>query len=197
MSKKIIDVSAYQGAIDWSKASKEIEGVILRASTQNGIIDYRFMENLNGALQNGVQSISAYKFAYTRLYIPAYMEACETLDLLESHGALRWLDMFYLDLEAWSGRDYTQSECNEVIRGYRDAAQDYGVKFGLYFNYNYAKNIVNSYWKFLPLWIARYNSNLGDVSPWTPKLWQYTDKGSIAGIKGNVDISKVIENETI
>lgn len=193
---KIIDVSAYQGAIDWKQAAQEIKGVILRATTQNGKIDTRFMENLNGALQNGVESISAYKFAYTRTYIAAYMEACKTLDMLDSYGALRWLDMFYLDLEAWGGRDYTTGEANEVIRGYKDAAQDFNIKFGLYFNYNYARNIVDDYWKCLPLWIARYNSSLGDVTPWTPKLWQYTDKGTIAGIKGNVDISKEVEQCT-
>lgn len=191
----IIDISAYQGAIDWEQAAKEIKGVILRSTTQNGKIDTRFMENLNGALKNGVESISAYKFAYTRTHIAAYMEACKTLDLLDGYGALRWLDMFYLDLESWGGRDYTSGEANEVIRGYMEAAQEYGVKFGLYFNYNYAKHIVDDYWKCLPLWIARYNSSLGDVSPWKPKLWQYTDMGTIAGISGNVDISKYVEDE--
>ncbi len=190
---KIIDVSAYNGAIDWSKAAQEIDGAILRTTTQNGKIDTRFMENLNGALQNSVKTIDGYKFAYTREYIPAYVEACKTLDTLDSHGALSFLRYFFLDLEAWGGRDYTKQECDAVIKGYRDACQDFDVKFGLYFNWNYAKNIVDDYWRYLPLWIARYNSSLGDVSPWSPILWQYTSTGTIAGINGNVDISKEIE----
>ena len=190
---KIIDVSAYQGSIDWSKASKEISGVIIRSTTQNGKIDTRFMENLNGALQNGVQTIDAYKFAYTRSYIPAYMEACKTLETLSGYGALRWLRRFWLDIEAFGGRDFTTAECNEVIRGYKDAAQDFNLDLGLYFNYNYAKNIVDNYWKCLPLWIARYNSSLGNVTPWSPEIWQYTDKGTIDGISGYVDISKEVE----
>lgn len=190
---KIIDVSAYQGAIDWKQAAQEIDGAILRTTTQNGKIDTRFMENLNGALQNSIKTIDGYKFAYTREYIPAYVEACKTLDLLDYHGALSFLRYFFLDLEAWDGRDYTREEANAVIKGYRDACQDFGVKFGLYFNWNYAKNIVDTYWRYLPLWIARYNSSLGDVSPWSPILWQYTPTGTIAGIKGNVDISKEIE----
>lgn len=190
---KIIDVSAYQGAIDWKQAAQEIDGAILRTTTQNGKLDTRFMENLNGALQNSVKTIDGYKFAYTREYIPAYVEACKTLDLLDYHGALSFLRYFFLDLEAWDGRDYTKQEADAVIKGYRDACQDFGVKFGLYFNWNYAKNIVDTYWRYLPLWIARYNSSLGDVSPWNPILWQYTSTGTIAGIKGNVDISKEIE----
>lgn len=190
---KIIDLSAYNGAIDWSKASQEIDGVILRTTTQNGKIDTRFMENLNGALQNSVKTIDGYKFAYTREYIPAYVEACKTLATLDAHGALSFLRYFFLDLEAWGGRDYTTQECDAVIKGYRDACQDFGVKFGLYFNWNYAKNIVDTYWRYLPLWIARFNSSLGDVSPWSPILWQYTSTGTIAGISGNVDISKEME----
>ena len=190
---KIIDVSAYQGAIDWKQAAQEIDGAILRTTTQNGKLDTRFMENLNGALQNSVKTIDGYKFAYTREYIPAYVEACKTLDLLDYHGVLSFLRYFFLDLEAWDGRDYTKQEADAVIKGYRDACQDFGVKFGLYFNWNYAKNIVDTYWRYLPLWIARYNSSLGDVSPWSPILWQYTSTGTIAGIKGNVDISKEIE----
>lgn len=190
---KIIDVSAYNGSIDWSKAVQEIDGAILRTTTQNGKIDTRFMENLNGALQNSVKTIDGYKFAYTREYIPAYVEACKTLDLLDSHGALSFLRYFFLDLEAWGGRDYTKQECDAVIKGYRDACQDFDVKFGLYFNWNYAKNIVDEYWRYLPLWVARYNSSLGDVSPWSPILWQYTSSGTIAGISGAVDISKEIE----
>lgn len=190
---KIIDVSAYQGAIDWKQAAQEIDGAILRTTTQNGKLDTRFMENLNGALQNSVKTIDGYKFAYTRDYIPAYVEACKTLDLLDYHGALSFLRYFFLDLEAWDGRDYTKQEADAVIKGYRDACQDFDVKFGLYFNWNYAKNIVDNYWRYLPLWIARYNSSLGDVSPWSPILWQYTSTGTIAGIKGNVDISKEIE----
>ena len=192
---KIIDVSAYQGAIDWKQAAQEIDGAILRTTTQNGKIDTRFMENLNGALQNSVKTIDGYKFAYTREYIPAYVEACKTLDLLDYHGALSFLRYFFLDLEAWAGRDYTKQEADAVIKGYRDACQDFSVKFGLYFNWNYAKNIVDTYWRYLPLWIARYNSSFGDVSPWSPILWQYTSTGTIAGIKGNVDISKEISNE--
>lgn len=190
---KIIDVSAYQGAIDWKQAAQEIDGAILRTTTQNGKLDTRFMENLNGALQNSVKTIDGYKFAYTREYIAAYVEACKTLDLLDYHGALSFLRYFFLDLEAWDGRDYTKQEADAVIKGYRDACEDFGVKFGLYFNWNYAKNIVDTYWRYLPLWIARYNSSLGDVSPWSPILWQYTSTGTIAGIKGNVDISKEVE----
>ena len=192
---QIIDVSAYQGVINWETVGKQdIDKVILRTTTQNGSIDARFMQNLNGALTNTKCTIDGYKFAYTREYVAAYIEACRTFETLLDKGALKFLEYFWLDLEGFGGRDYTREETDAVIKGYKDAAQEYGVKLGLYFNYNYAKNIVDPVWHYiLPLWIARYNKTLGDVSPWKPLMWQYTSEGKVDGIRGNVDISKYCE----
>ena len=194
----IIDVSSNQGRIDWLKVSKEVDGVILRATIKNGKLDSRFMEYYNGILKNSnskLQSISAYKFSYERDYIGAYREACECLQTLLDHGIrMQVLDCFYCDIEQWGGRDYTTAEADAVLKGYRDACHEFGVKFGMYFNYNYAKHIVNpQVWKRYPLWIARYNKTLGDVSPWTPVLWQYTSTGTVSGITTNVDISKELK----
>lgn len=187
----IIDVSAYQGKIDFDEIAKQdIDRIILRTTTQNGKIDTRFMENLNGALQKTKCTIDGYKFAYTREYVPAYMECIKTLELLQDKGALKFLNMFWLDLEKFGNADFTTEQADATIKGYADACKEYNVKMGLYFNYNYAKNIVNDVWHYIfPLWIARYNTTLGDVSPWQPAIWQYTSSGSVGGISGNVDIS--------
>lgn len=193
----ILDISSNQGKINWEKVSKSgVERVILRATTQNGKLDVRTMENYNGILQNmndTMKSIDFYKFSYVRNYAAARMECLKTLDALEEHGIrLEVMDRFYLDLEGHGGRDYTKDEANEVILGYRDQCREMGVQLGLYFNYNYAKNIVDDVWYFMPLWIARYNSTLGDTGRWKPHLWQYTSKGTIDGISNYVDISKRI-----
>ena len=191
--KKIIDVSAYQGEIDFAGVAQECDHVILRTTTQNGNIDTRFMENLNGCLQSSIETIDGYKFAYAKGYIPAYMEACKTFDTLQELNALRFLNRFWLDLEPIKGVTHTTEQANEIIKGYRDAAQDFNVPLGLYFNYSYAKHVIDSYWCILPIWLARYNKEMGDVSPFTPLLWQYTGSGTCAGIKGNVDVSMEIE----
>lgn len=190
----IIDVSSYQGEIDWKKVSKTgVSKVIHRATTKNGDLDTRLMQNYNGILQNmndALNYFDVYKFSYEREYIPARVEAMKTIfNLLEKN--IKY-DVLWLDLEGHSGRDYTKEECNNVIMAYFDTCNDFNIKLGLYFNYNYAKNIVDDFWKCLPLWIARYNNVLGNVSPWNPEMWQYTSKGAIDGINGYVDISKEI-----
>lgn len=197
----ILDISSNQGVIDWAKVSKDpqkVNGVILRATTRNGNLDVRTVQNYNGILQNmndNLNGLSFYKFSYARDYMSARIECMKTLHRLFDAGIRKdIIDMFYLDLEAWGGRDYTRDECNEVITGYFNVCNEMDVNLGLYFNYNYAKNIVDPVWHYvLPLWIARYNSTIGDVKPWKPILWQYTSKGHVDGINGNVDISKKVD----
>lgn len=191
----IIDISSNQAKIDWEKVSKSgVTDVIMRATTKNGQLDTRVIENYNGILKNMndvLNTLSFYKFSYVRTYSEARMECMKTLYALFEKGIRRdVIDKLYLDLEAWGGRDYTNIECNEVIMGYLDQCINMGVQLGLYFNYNYAKHIVDPIWKDLPLWIARYNATLGDVTPWKPILWQYTSNGHVDGITTAVDISK-------
>lgn len=191
----IIDISTYQGDIDWKKVSNAgVHKVILRSTVKSGNLDPRFMKNYNGILQNTnevMKELDAYKFSYTRDIGHAYMECAKTLETLKEHGVrLQVFDYFWLDLESWGGRDYTTDEANEVILGYLNATSQYDVKLGIYANFNYIKHIIDPYWKKLPLWIARYNNSLGNVEPWKPYMWQYTDKGRVDGIVGNVDMSR-------
>lgn len=193
---RIIDVSSYQGAIDWAQVSNvsDIKGAIVRTTIKNGNLDPRCIENINGALShfNGhFNYVAGYKFAYANSYITAYMEAVKTLELLGDRGALKFLSRFYLDLENRPAR-FTKSEANEVIKGYLEACNEYGVVLGLYCNYDYIKHVIDDYWKSLPLWLARYNNTMGDISPFTAELWQFTSAGSVPGIKGNVDISREV-----
>ena len=191
----VIDLSSYNGQIDFEELRKEpIERVILRSTTKNGKLDVRFMENLNGFLTKTGATIDAYKFAYARKTIPAFLEAAKTFQKLREAGALGFIQTFWLDLEDFDGRAHTSEEVNEVIFGYYKAAHEYHVELGLYFNYNYAMHIVDPFWNnLMPLWIARYNKTLGDTGEWKPVLWQYTSKGVVNGITGNVDISKELK----
>ena len=192
---KIIDVSAYQGAIDWNKvaANKEIKGIILRSTVKSGQLDPRFCENINAIIRTyNAAFIGAYKFAYTTDYIDAYVEAYNALEKMDRCGALAFIDRFFLDLENWSNH-YTKKEANEVIKGYMDACKDFNVNFGLYCNYDYLKRVIDPTWAHLYLWYARYNKTMGDIAPFKANIWQYTSKGKIDGINGDVDVSEVIE----
>ena len=187
-----IDISSHNGAIDWSQAAKEsIDGVILRATTKNNKLDVRTIENYNGILQNlssQIHELSFYKFSYARDYVTARVEAMKCLNELSEHGLL--CDKLYLDLELWDGRDYTKDEANEVILAYYDVWDNY--RFGLYTNYDYLKRIIDPIWYKLPIWLARWSSTMGDTMGANVVLWQYSNKGKIAGIETDVDLSRKV-----
>lgn len=192
---KIIDVSKYQGKIDW-RAVSEVEdliGVIFRTTTKNGELDEGLIENHKNAKLNfndHFNVVEGYKMTYARNYIDARIECFNTISKLDS--ALIDIDMLWLDLEKQGEHEMTSKECDEVIMAYCDQCYLMGIKLGLYFNRNYALNIVNPRWNHLPLWVARYNRELGDIGNWKAKYWQYTDCGQIDGIEKIVDISKVL-----
>lgn len=192
---RIIDVSKYQGKIDWRAVSEveDLAGVIFRTTTQNGKLDEGLIENYKNAKMNfndHFNVIEGYKFTYATNYVDARIECFDVISKLDA--AEIEIDRLWLDLEKQGLYDMTSKQCDEVIVGYCDQCCLMGISLGLYFNRNYALNIVNERWNHLPLWIARYNRDLGDIGNWKAKYWQFTDKGLIDGIEKNVDISKVL-----
>lgn len=191
-----LDISSNQGLIDWKKVSenKEIDGVILRATTKNNALDVRTMENYNGILQNvsaQINELSVYKFSYAKDYQSARIESTKCLCVLATYGIK--FDRFYLDIEA-NPTDYKTDESSAIILAYMDTLAQFGVddKFALYFNYNYLKNIIDPMFRRFPIWLARYNKEMGDTFGANVVLWQYTSKGKVNGINGDVDLSKVV-----
>lgn len=192
----IIDVSSFQGCIDWGKVIKngDVDRVVFRSTTKNGNLDTRFMENYNGLLKNQFKGIlDVYKFAYSKTFDSALVEAKKALETLYSKGVLRGVNIFWLDLENIDGVKFSQKQAAEVIGAYRVMCESYGVEFGIYANYDYVKNVLPKWASMYPLWLARYNSITGDVSPFNIEMWQYTANGRIDGISVAVDLSRYVK----
>ena len=190
----IIDISSYNGKIDFKEmaAKENIERVILRGTTRNGELDTRFMENLNGILQElpTETEINVYKFSYARNFADAAVEAYNLISKLLHTGVIKIFDCIWLDLEKWDDRDYTYKEAGEVISAYSLVCRSFGLKFGIYCSYNYLTCIIPKWAQLFPIWLARWSSKMRNCEPFKVEIWQYTSTGSCAGIKGNVDISK-------
>lgn len=191
----IIDISSYNGKIDFTAmaASENIERVIMRGTTKNGELDTRLIENINGAcanLSNDVP-IDVYKFSYARNNADATVEAYNLIASLKLHGLFSIIDTIWLDLEDFDGRSHTTKEAAEIIAAYASVCALFGAKFGIYCNYNYLKHILPKWAKIYKIWLARWGTaTIGDTFDFDVILWQYTSKGTCAGIKGDVDLSK-------
>lgn len=196
----ILDISSYNGVIDWHEvfAKNDISKVVLRSTTKNGNLDTRFIQNLNGILENsGSCVIDAYKFSYAKNYGQASVEVKRILRTLAEYGCTNFITRLWLDIEDIGGQEWTTSQCEEVISAYEDVLDRYSdIALGIYANYHYAKNILPK-WFAKSIWLARWTTaeSYGDISPFKAVQWQYTNKGKVAGIPTAVDLSRYVDNK--
>lgn len=190
----IIDISSYNGSIDFDTLVKEnnIERVIMRSTLKTGEPDSELSANIS-RLRKADDSIPIdfYKFTYAKTYTDAILEATELLYTLKSMISLRIPETIYIDIEPVNGRVQSRREIAEIIAGYVSVFDRYGISLGIYCSYSYLKSMP--IWVHdLPFWVARWNNTLGDTSDFNVIMWQYSDKGSLTGINGPVDLSRYV-----
>lgn len=190
----IIDISSYNGTIDFETLVKEndIERIIMRSTCRYGDPDSSLAANIS-RLNKVTDSIPIdfYKFTYARNYADAVLEATELIYTLKSMLLLRIPETIYLDIEPVNGKAHTTREISEIIAGYVSVFERYEIPLGIYCSYSYLKSMP--VWSHdFPFWVARWNNTLGDTADFNVKMWQYSDKGTVAGINGPVDLSRYV-----
>ena len=183
----IIDISNYQGNVDFAKVKNEVEGVIIRCgwgSDYKKQDDPKFNEYVKGCIENNIP-FGIYLYSYAKTIAQAQSEAKHVMRLCDPIKDKLSFPVFY-DLE----QKGTESGAVERARVWADILTHYGYKVGIYANSNWWKNYLKGLDEF-PKWVANYGIN--DGKPHTKPsnnnmiMWQYTSRGKIAGIKGNVD----------
>ena len=193
----IIDISSYNGTIDFDTLIREndIERVIMRSTLKTGAPDSALSANISRLRKaDTLIPIDFYKFTYARNYADAVLEATDLLYTLKSMLLLNIPEFIYLDIEPVNGKAHTAKEIAEIIAGYLSVFERYEIPLGIYCSYSYLVNMP--VWsRELSFWVARWNSTLGDIyefDGFDVKMWQYSDKGNIAGINGPVDLSRYV-----
>lgn len=192
MAKFGIDVSDYQGKINWQAAKEAgVEFAILRSIQKNMKPDNTFETNFRGCRENGIQ-LGVYKYGYATTVDAAKKEATAVLQLLA--GRPLELPVFY-DAEDKSQRSLPRATLTEIIRAFLDTISGGGYKAAIYCNLDWYQHVVDV-WAFtgVDFWIARYGNNNGQATDkWKPNVgevcWQYSSRGQIPGISGNVDVN--------
>lgn len=186
-----VDVSKYQGDIDWKavKASG-ISFACLRAiqGNTNRQIDPTFERNLAGCIENGID-YSCYIYAYAQTHDRARYEADLVINLLGDRKIPIWYDLEDKSLIGL-GKDAIEGIAMSFIGECRDA----GFEVGIYCNTTWYNDYISQYLKDkFSFWIARYGKNTGQIDEkYKPTgkniiAWQYTSKGHVDGINGDVD----------
>ena len=189
MMYKIIDVSIYQGKPDWKmvKASG-VDGAILRILDSKGI-DSSFEHNFNGCVTNGLAK-GVYRYSYALTIAQAEKEANEVLQVL----AGRKLELgVFLDLEYNAQRKLGATKVKQIAEKWLEVIRAGGYRCNIYCNLDWYKNVCGGL--NAKYWIARYplldtGTVKDSLKPGIGEIgWQYTSKGRMPGIAGNVDMS--------
>lgn len=189
-----IDVSAWQGSIDFNKVKADgIQYVILRAVTKNQKTDKCFETNYKNAKAAGLK-IGAYVYSYATNADIAKKEAVAMVNVLK--GKALDLPVWYdMEDEATMGR-LTNSARTELVNVFAKHVHAAGFKAGIYCNENWYKNKLDTVaLGDYPYWVAKYGKNDGvpHTKPAVDKshlvAWQFSSTGKISGINGNVDVS--------
>lgn len=190
----IIDISSYNGDINFDKlfGSEEIERVIMRSTLKSGDLDSKFLTNYRAIRQiKDKLPIDAYKFSYAYNFNDASVECFELIMLLKN-AKVDDIATIWLDLEPIRGRIHTMAECAQIIAAYAVLCREYGYKLGIYCNYSYARSVIPIWARAYPMWLARWNKEMGEVAPFRVEIWQYSSAGQLAGIDGSVDLSRYV-----
>ena len=185
----IADLSHYQGDIDWSKASKQLDFCILRA-TIGERNDDKFVEYTENCRKYNVP-YGAYHYVIAGTQEKAEIEAEHFYKEASKQNPL-----FYVaDIEYEAQNEETT---DIVVSSFYNKLRELGAKkIGLYANRKRPFMKDSTVNKFDFLWVPRYGLNNGEADDvnYPPKyscdLWQYTSRGSLDGVKGNVDLNKL------
>ncbi len=191
MSLKGIDVSSYQGKIDWSKVKSDgIDFAILKVIRKDLNPDKQFENNRKGCIMSNVPIQGVYNYSYATTVEKAKNDAKKVLQILNGRKTMVWLDV----------EDNCQKNLGarliSIINEYAKVIIGSGLEFGVYTGQSFYKSYIKPYGGVkYPLWIARYGKDNGKMeTKYHPQIngmigWQYTSKGSVSGIKGNVDMN--------
>lgn len=194
---KIIDISYHNGNIDFNKVKASgIDGVIVRAGYGKNNIDKKFKSYIKAAKDVGLL-VGVYWFSYAYNVEMAKKEAEYCLRAISGYNLE--LPIFFdweYDSMSYASRNGVNAS-KELITNMNIAfcqvVKNSGRKAGYYGSLDYFKRYIDTdKLKGFTKWLARYASEPGVSCD----LWQYTEKGKVNGINGNVDTNKVI-NESI
>lgn len=193
-SKAGIDVSKWNGEIDWDKVKNAgVEFAIIRAGYRGSVSgslvqDPRFEENMRGAQAAGIPT-GVYFFTQAVNEVEAVEEASMVLELLRKYKVEFPV---FIDTEGagGSGRaDGLDVETRTLVcEAFCRTIENAGYTAGVYGSRNWYNNRLET--KRLDnyfIWLAEYRSV--PLYQGYYGMWQYTSKGKIDGINGNVDLN--------
>lgn len=193
-----IDVSEFQGKVDWEKVKASgVKYAIIKFGNiydyDENYLDSKFETNYKKCQELGIK---------TGIYIYNY---CNSVDTLKQ--ALEWvfeklnnkkLDMpIYLDMEDKDIQGETVETLTNICNEFAKYVKDKGYEAGVYANLNWLENELDPE-KFdadISVWVAQYYIECQYTGEYD--IWQYTSSGKVDGVSGNCDMDYLYNEDII
>lgn len=194
--KKGIDISCHNGEIDMKKVKEcGIEFIIIRLGygKNKSQIDTRFHENYRKAKEFDIP-VGVYLYSYALNCVDAISEAklvIEEIKDLEIEYPI-FLDME--DSDCYKKKNFiTNSTCIEICETFCIEVENAGYYAGIYANLDWLTNkIASNRLDRFDKWVAQWSNKCDYKKHYG--MWQYSSKGRVDGIIGNVDLNYALKD---
>ena len=176
-----------------------IDCAILKIIKQDGNLEDKFLQHLEGCRSANLPVVGVYNYSYATTIEKAIYDATLIVNYMKS---IKLWCAVWLDIEDKSLAGLGH-KLIEIIKAYANVINSNGFPFGLYTGQSFYNSYIGMWASEInnvPIWIARYYAGNQIFSP-TSKIdqnklpnipnvviWQYSSKGSVKGINGNVDL---------
>ena len=182
-----VDVSKWQGNIDWGALAPNVSFAIIRCGyrgSSGGLsVDPQYARNMQQAKAHGVR-VGIYIYSKATNEAMAVEEASLAIQLAQEQGGVSL--PIYMDMEDGSQKGLSKDQATSIANAFCATVASAGYRPGVYASYNWWNNRLNAGSVNGSKWVARYNTQCGMACD----IWQYSSKGTLPGIGGNVDINQ-------
>lgn len=194
---KGIDVSSYQGNIDWKKVGMQVDFAIIRCGYGDDVVsqdDRNFLDNVRGCIENGIP-YGVYLYSYAKNKVgeeSIQSEVMHVLRLLQGKNPF----CVYLDMEDDGTKYLGKEKLTDLAVAFCKQITDAGYKAGVYANENWFLNYLDAQYLSelgYSLWCAKYGNNRPRIGV-DYDIWQYSSTGSVDGIISNVDMNEMVND---
>ncbi len=182
-----IDISVWNGDINWSSVKSQVDFVVIRASWEE-TADTKFTTNANGCVNNDIP-FGVYVYSYAENEAEAIGEAEYVLGLVDNYD----MDLpIFFDFEDECAMGLSASTQQKICRAFCDTIIAGGRQPGIY-TYTWVLRTVltDTYYKSIPMWTAEINGASYTSYKGGLWMWQWSWVGRFNGMSGDVDCNKM------
>ena len=186
MTKYGIDVSEWQGDINWNGMKTDF--CIIRAGYGREISqkDKKFEANYNGCKSRNIPC-GAYWYSYATSADEAGKEAAVCLEVLKGK---QFEYPIFFDIEEERQFRLGKAACSEIAKAFLETVEKAGYFVGIYSSQSHLESyILEELRKRYAVWVAHYGVRKTSYSG-TFGMWQKSSTGAVSGISGNVDLNE-------